>query len=345
MFSTVGKSPEQLEQERMAMMQGRRPSVAQHAQMTPQGPSAMDKLKTTATNKLINDGVGTGIDYGYEKAEEGFNKLKLKLDPTANVDPSAPVGGPLATPVTPPTAPLPGSLQLSVADNAAMDADSMMSQTGPVAAPVGGPLASATQIPGSLGANTLAQGTGMQALTGGGAELAAGKMAEQAALGSITGGTGAVTGAAVAPTAAAGTGAMASMGAAVPYVGAALAADELLGLGIREKIFGFAEGGEVPSKFKGFAKLPEAVQQKIDPDAAGKYAHGGEVEYAGMGGMMGLGPLALKKMQEEGVTSGGLLGLAMMSAGGPVSKVKYIAAGGEVKEHVEVQYNKGPLAY
>ena len=104
-------------------------------------------------------------------------------------------------------------------------------------------------------------------------------------------------------------------------------------------------GGMVPGKFKGFSKLPEAVQQKIDPDAAEKYAQGGEVEYAGMGGMMGLGPLAIKKMQEEGVTSGGLLGLAMMSAGGPVSKVKYIAAGGEVKEHVEVQYNKGPLAY
>ena len=78
MFSTVAKTPEQLEQERMAMMQGRKPSVAQHAQMTPQAPSAMDQLKTTATNKLINDGVGGGIDYGYEKAGEGLSKLLAK---------------------------------------------------------------------------------------------------------------------------------------------------------------------------------------------------------------------------------------------------------------------------
>ena len=35
-----------------------------------------------------------------------------------------------------------------------------------------------------------------------------------------------------------------------------------------------AEGG-VPSKYKGFSKLPEDVQQKIDPDLASKYQTGG----------------------------------------------------------------------
>ena len=35
-----------------------------------------------------------------------------------------------------------------------------------------------------------------------------------------------------------------------------------------------AEGG-VPSKYKGFSKLPEDVQQKIDPDLARKYQPGG----------------------------------------------------------------------
>ena len=36
-------------------------------------------------------------------------------------------------------------------------------------------------------------------------------------------------------------------------------------------------GGEaVPSKFKGFSKLPEGVQQKIDPKLASKYEYGGE---------------------------------------------------------------------
>jgi|TARA_R100001510_G_C7622808_1_gene183332 hypothetical protein len=40
---------------------------------------------------------------------------------------------------------------------------------------------------------------------------------------------------------------------------------------------GMETGGKVPSKFKGFAKLPEAVQQKISPDLAKKYDMGGRV--------------------------------------------------------------------
>ena len=32
-----------------------------------------------------------------------------------------------------------------------------------------------------------------------------------------------------------------------------------------------------PKKFKGFSKLPEAVQQKMDPNAAMKYMEGGAV--------------------------------------------------------------------
>ena len=39
-----------------------------------------------------------------------------------------------------------------------------------------------------------------------------------------------------------------------------------------------AEGGEaVPAKFKGFSKLPESVQQKMDPSLAQKYKAGGAV--------------------------------------------------------------------
>jgi len=33
----------------------------------------------------------------------------------------------------------------------------------------------------------------------------------------------------------------------------------------------------VPAKFKGFSKLPEGVQQKMDPDLAQKYEKGGAV--------------------------------------------------------------------
>jgi hypothetical protein len=122
---------------------------------------------------------------------------------------------------------------------------------------------------------------------------------------------------AVAPTAAAGTGAMATMGAAIPYVGAALAADELLGLGLREKVLGFSEGGQV------------------------------NPEYANMGKMImsgGLGPLAMKKMKEEDMMGGGMMGLAsLLSQGGPVSKVKYAQSGGPIDEKIEVSY-RGPLA-
>ena len=44
------------------------------------------------------------------------------------------------------------------------------------------------------------------------------------------------------------------------------------------------DGGEVvPKKYKGFSKLPEKVQTKIDPTLAKKYKNGGAV-MAGRGG-------------------------------------------------------------
>ena len=40
----------------------------------------------------------------------------------------------------------------------------------------------------------------------------------------------------------------------------------------------FSEGGAVvPKKYKGFSKLPEKVQKKIDPNLAQKYEDGGVV--------------------------------------------------------------------
>ena len=48
-----------------------------------------------------------------------------------------------------------------------------------------------------------------------------------------------------------------------------------------KKAQGMENGGEVPKKFKGFSKLPEKVQIKMDPIAAEKYENGGEVR--GMG--------------------------------------------------------------
>ena len=43
-------------------------------------------------------------------------------------------------------------------------------------------------------------------------------------------------------------------------------------------------GGEVPAKFKGFSKLPEPVQEKMDPTLAKKFGMGGDVK--GKGKMM-----------------------------------------------------------
>jgi hypothetical protein len=43
-------------------------------------------------------------------------------------------------------------------------------------------------------------------------------------------------------------------------------------------------GGEVPSKYKGFSKLPERVQRNMDSDLAQKYEYGGEVGGSCRGG-------------------------------------------------------------
>ena len=54
--------------------------------------------------------------------------------------------------------------------------------------------------------------------------------------------------------------------------------DEIAKEAKRLGVKGFKDGGEaVPAKFKGFSKLPEKVQQKMDPDLAQKYEKGGAV--------------------------------------------------------------------
>ena len=56
-------------------------------------------------------------------------------------------------------------------------------------------------------------------------------------------------------------------------------------------------GGEaVPSKFKGFSKLPEGVQQKIDPKLASKYEMGGKVKEYGGGGKVKGGKMTCRGM-------------------------------------------------
>ena len=55
---------------------------------------------------------------------------------------------------------------------------------------------------------------------------------------------------------------------------------------IIKKLVGFKEGGEaVPSKFKGFSKLPEEVQKKMDPALAERFEDGGPVKMGSGGGV------------------------------------------------------------
>ena len=50
------------------------------------------------------------------------------------------------------------------------------------------------------------------------------------------------------------------------------------------KVAKMKAGGEVPSKYKGFSKLPESVQRNMDSDLAQKYEYGGEVSGNSRGG-------------------------------------------------------------
>ena len=45
------------------------------------------------------------------------------------------------------------------------------------------------------------------------------------------------------------------------------------------------DGGVVPAKFKGFSKLPEEVQQKMNPKLAKKFEKGGPVKMGQGGGV------------------------------------------------------------
>ena len=50
------------------------------------------------------------------------------------------------------------------------------------------------------------------------------------------------------------------------------------------KVTKMEAGGEVPSKYKGFSKLPESVQRNMDSDLSQKYEYGGEVSGNSRGG-------------------------------------------------------------
>ena len=52
----------------------------------------------------------------------------------------------------------------------------------------------------------------------------------------------------------------------------------------RDRMYAMKEGGAVPPNRKGFSKLPEEVQMKMDPEAAMKYMEGGAVKPYKYGG-------------------------------------------------------------
>lgn len=47
--------------------------------------------------------------------------------------------------------------------------------------------------------------------------------------------------------------------------------------GVKMPFTKMKEGGAVPPEYKGFSKLPEEVQEKMNPQAAKKYKNGGAV--------------------------------------------------------------------
>tara|TARA_R100000900_G_scaffold122253_1_gene96770 strand:+ start:167 stop:715 length:549 start_codon:yes stop_codon:yes gene_type:complete len=51
----------------------------------------------------------------------------------------------------------------------------------------------------------------------------------------------------------------------------------------------YGKGGTVPNKFKGFSKLPESVQQKMNPEMSKKYMGGGKMKEYGEGGAVDYG--------------------------------------------------------
>ena len=72
---------------------------------------------------------------------------------------------------------------------------------------------------------------------------------------------------------------------------------KMMGMNMGGKVKKMKVGGEaVPSKFKGFSKLPEGVQQKIDPKLASKYEMGGKVEEYGGGGKVKGGKMSCRGM-------------------------------------------------
>lgn len=49
------------------------------------------------------------------------------------------------------------------------------------------------------------------------------------------------------------------------------------GMASKAVVVMYEHGGKVPEKYKGFSKLPESVQEKIDKELAIKYGSGGKV--------------------------------------------------------------------
>ena len=61
--------------------------------------------------------------------------------------------------------------------------------------------------------------------------------------------------------------------------------DEIIKFGLNSGVLKKEKGGEVPSKFKGFSKLPEEVQKKMDPALAERFEDGGPVKMGSGGGV------------------------------------------------------------
>jgi len=90
----------------------------------------------------------------------------------------------------------------------------------------------------------------------------------------------------------------AKMGGAIPskYKGFSKLPEEVQMKMNPELASQYKEGGSVPNKYKGFSKLPESVQQKISPTLAKQYMNGGMAKNYGYGGMAKKKPMNQEMM-------------------------------------------------
>jgi len=179
--------------------------------------------------------------YGYQPTQKTFQAQPVSAKPQSNL------GSDLTQ--------MAGGIALNKGMNAGIDKGTELAKTG-----YSSLMNSAMMNPAAAEAAST-YGLGAEAALGSGSQAAM-LAAQDAAFGGSLAAAAPATAAGTAATGGAAAGGMGAMGAgmmaAAPYVGAALVADEVLGLDLRENVLGFSQGGKVyASKGEKIKMTPE----------------------------------------------------------------------------------------